>query len=227
MAYGTVIVAEVGSTWANNKQHAKEIIRRCKDAGASYAKFQLFAKGSEYDQGGNVFLDLGLFTEFVGYGKELDLPVTASVFYDKALEHLFSLHVPFIKFAHSQRLKTDWIKATVTSGRMAVVSTNVMDLYALNGIGNGSSDGRLVKLFCQPVYPVTWHTNFEGLFPNRFDGYSCHSLGWTEVKRAVNEGATWIEVHVTLPYNDCVATPDGRFALKPDEFKELCKQLRP
>jgi sialic acid synthase SpsE len=211
------VVADPGSCWNNKRQYGFDLIRVAREAGAHAIKFQLFDQEFAA-KSGNIFLPFELFREFHSFGKSISMPVTASVFNAKALELLMTMDVPFIKFSYSMRERTDWIKASMTVGRKTVVSCDVM---SRDSFPQGKD---LVRLWCVPQYPVDAELHFKGKFPNRFDGFSDHTLDYDQTVRAVRAGATWIEKHLTMPYSD-ITCPDSKFALKPDEFAAMCKEI--
>lgn len=213
------IVLDPGSTHDGRKHLCIELIDRCKDIKAPILKFQLFPNKPEFTAAGNIPLNYDWFGELVKHGWKRGVQVTASAFDQPAMDLLMRYEVPFVKFAYSQKDKINNIKGILAQGKKVCVSTDVMNLHTL------PKDKNLIKLFCQPVYPTMWTTNFEGLFP-MFDGVSDHSLGITESLAAYNHGAQWLEKHVTLPYKESKATPDGRFAISFEEAGELIAQIK-
>jgi sialic acid synthase SpsE len=213
------IVFDPGSTHMGDRKKAKELIDVAARAGADAIKFQMFPATNEQKAAGNIALPYDWFGELWKYGRSKKIPVTASVWDKQGIEILNYHKVMFIKFSYSQQNQLSYIQGLLNTGKTVVVSTDVMKLYALPTHKN------IVPMFCQPVYPTMTKTNFDDLFPP-FQGFSDHSLGTTEAVQAVKHGATWIEKHITLNYTDCLDTPDGKFALLPDQAKKLVKDIR-
>jgi sialic acid synthase SpsE len=218
-----IVVFDPGSTHCAKKDYAFRLIEVASESGADAIKFQLFPNTREYTDNGNIPMPYDWFPELIRYAKQVKNPisVTASVFDFSAVELVNRYRPDFIKFAYSQQNKLEWIEGLLSIGANVVVSTDVMKRHHLP-----LDRKNLAVLFCQPIYPTMWKTNFTGLFPDLFLGFSDHSLGIEESLNAVKAGARWIEKHITLPYNDCLECPDGKFALKPDEAKLFVQRIR-
>jgi sialic acid synthase SpsE len=215
------VVVDPGSTHCGKREYAEELIRVASECKCDAIKFQLFRQ-REFPQ--NIELNRDLFITLIKYAAEQHIKIAASVFDQAALELLLNPKyvddIAFIKFAYSRRNDVDQITQCLRIGRKVVVSTDVMGSFDF------PDDPKLVKLFCEPIYPVTTRTNFEGMFPALFDGYSDHHLGWGTAVEAVEMGAMWIEKHITLPYTDCMRTPDGKIGLLPKDLDEFMARLR-
>lgn len=209
MASGPIIIANAGNSCARNREYAKQIIQQSKKLGLSCVVFELDEK----------ILPLDLFKEFYILGEEIGAAVTASVKSEAGLELLFKLQVPFIKFDYPERLRTDWMTAAIKIGKNVVVSTNAIDRYVL--------PRDVVRLLYDPSPPTLWHLNFEGLFPDRFEGYSDGSFGIQESLRALRSGAWWIERKVSLIYNECMETEHGKISISLDDLEHLVRDARP
>lgn len=205
--------------------YARRLVDLSKEAGADAIKFQLFC-GDEYTKAGNIEMNLLQFEEIYKYAKSVGQPIAASVFYKDAYEKVLDLpDMHHIKFAYSKR-HSPLIYSGLNIGRKIVVTTNIHDSFDL------PVDKNLIKLMTQPrckqadEYAIVNKMNFEGAFPDRFQGFSDHSLGYSESQRAVESGARWIEKHITPGFSDCIEVPDGRFALVPEEAREFVEKLR-
>lgn len=219
-----IIVCDPGSCWMGKKEFAQRLIVAAKEAGCDAVKFQLF-EGEEFRKAGNIEMPLSLFYELQRVGRTEGIPVTASVFNQRSLEALLADDCHHIKFAYSQRHELKRIEQALEAKRKVVVTTHIMDKDIWPKHPN------LIKLFVAsdshgPLYPCNFELNFDGLFPDRFRGFSDHTLGSNQAVKAVNAGATWIEKHIRLDNAECEEVPDGRFALRPDELKEFVKRVR-
>lgn len=205
------LIAELGSCHMGKLERIKEAIDRCKAVGTiSALKLQLFPNEAKYTSVGNVWLSQEIFKEAFAYGKEVGLPVTASVFDMESYYFLRNLQPDFIKFAYSQHHQW-WIKDCLDHRFEAIVSCDVMSDCHI--------DPRATKLYCIPQYPVQFQVIFDTLFP-RFDGFSDHTLGIKQTQRAIDSGAKTIEKHVRLGYED-ETCPDAYFAVKIEELGAL------
>src|SRR5580765_1085356 len=212
----TVIVYDAGSTWMGKMEYGYKLIDLAKEARADAIKFQLF-EGQEFIDAGNIPLRYDQFEDFYKYGLTVGMPVAASVFNKTAFEFITSIpDMHHIKFAYSMR-HSPLVRGAINLGKRTVVTTNIHDSVNLPNADN------LIKLCTAPrckhadEYAILSKMNFDGLFPNRFQGFSDHSLGYLEAQSAVQHKAHWIEKHISLGFSDTYDCPDGRFALRGEE----------
>jgi len=207
------ICADIGSTHLGNKELAFSGVVTAKKIGCDSVKFQLFPDIPKYTDCGNISLPKQWVPELIAYGKEVGIPVTFSYFEDEDIELSKTLDVAYHKIAYS---KIDqWWKLDYNAP--LVVSCDFMNDHRL-------VDSRVTKLYCLPVYPVPYQVSFEGVFP-RFHGFSDHTIGFKQTLNAVTAGAKWIEKHISLT-DDIASCPDARFALQPNQFESMIKQIR-
>jgi sialic acid synthase SpsE len=218
------IVADVGSTHQGKWKYLTELIDVCAGCGVDVVKLQLF--GKEHEQGGNVCLPRDWVKPAFQYAKEHNIAMSASVFDKEALEIMFAMETPFIKFAYSMR-EDAMVMATISRGKKCVVSTDPMSLSKVPEIvRNNPCYAPLFRLPGPPemIYPTLVRTNYEGLFPP-FIGLSDHSLGCTEAIEAAQFGCEFFEKHITLNYND-ITCPDAAFALKPKQLEQFVRKIK-
>jgi sialic acid synthase SpsE len=207
----TRLIAELGSCHMGKIERLKEAVDRCKVSAIDHLKFQLFPNDDKYTKVGNVWLSHELFREVFLYGKESGVSVSASVFDLESYYFLRNLQPDFIKFAFSMK-ETSWmIKDCLDHGFEAIVSCDVMTDHLV--------DRRATKLYCIPEYPVRYEVAFDDLF-HRFHGFSDHTLGTRQTKRAIEAGAQIIEKHVRLGHED-ETCPDARFAVLIEDFAKV------
>lgn len=211
----TRVIAEIGSTHARDIKRVKKFIDLCAELKVDAVKFQLFSEHSIFAKN-NVWLPPDLYMEILEYCRDQYLDCSASVFDEDSFEFLLLTEPPFVKFAYSQRDKTDWIKEVINHGIEAIVSCDCMSDRLI--------PFEATKLFCIAQYPVYFQINFDELFP-RFDGFSDHTLGFEQTLNAVSAGAKIIEKHVR-----CTSKPDScadsAFALGPAEFASMVANIR-
>lgn len=195
-----------------------------KECGVDVLKYQFFPDTKKYTECGNIPTPLDWWEPIWKRSKEVDLPITASVFDPGSLDMLSRYNVPFIKLGYSIGFKKEWIEFLTTAQEkqpQVVVTCDVMNDHLV--------PDWCIKLWThtihgQTVYPVHTELKWDGLFP-RFDGFSDHTLGVNQALRAKQAGATWIEKHMTLDHPEITA-PDAKFALFPKEMKALCSALK-
>lgn len=211
------LIAELGSCHMGNLDRIKEAIDRCKASGIDALKLQLFPNEAPYVPT-NIYLPPEMFREAFEYGKQVGLPVSASVFDMDSLIFLQNLQPEFIKLSYSQKHNAqcfneeiNWAEGIYLKGIEPIVSCDVMS--------DQSVSATATKLYCIPEYPVRYEVAFDELFP-RFDGFSDHTLGTRQTRRAIESGAQIIEKHVRLGYDD-ETCPDARFAVTIEEFSKV------
>lgn len=210
MAKHVKLIAELGSCHQGKISYIFEAIDRCKDSGIDALKLQLFPNTAPYVPT-NIYLPPETFIRAFKYARSKDLPLSASVFDKASFDFLQELNPPFIKFAYSKKDQRDMIEDSLALGIETIVSCDVMTDQSVNP--------KAVKLYCIPEYPVRYEVNFDELFP-RFDGFSDHTLGTRQTKKALKAGAKIIEKHVRLGKSD-ETCPDAQFAVLIEEFAKV------
>ena len=193
--------------------YALELIDKAADVGAWGIKFQLFQNAL----GGNKVLPLLWWPKLQDKAIERKIFLFASAFDDPSFEFLLDQQPVAIKLAYSKRMRMDWQIECEKRKIECIVSCDVL------------SDREIwpgcTKLYCIPEYPVRYHIDWEGIFP-RFNGFSSHTLGWSQDYKAVNHGAKIIEKHITLTHKDVIC-PDASFAIPVGEpLKEWVQLIR-
>lgn len=201
-------IAELGSCHMGKIERIVEAIHICKEFNMEL-KLQLFPNESPFVPT-NIFLEDSVFKLAFNYAKNIGVILSASVFDQHSEQFLLSHSPKFIKYAFSQKDKVKSLEGIET-----IVSCDVMTDH-LVPLGP-------TKLYCIPEYPVRYEVNFDELFP-RFDGFSDHTLGLRQTRKAIEMGAKVIEKHVRLGYED-ETCPDARFAVNIRELGKLASEL--
>lgn len=208
------VIAELGSCHMGKFERLIEAIDICKEYGMEL-KLQLFPDTPPYTPT-NIYLPQKMFYEAYQYAKDAGVVLSASVFDKESFELLLDLRPKFIKFAYGKKDQAEQINVVLGSEIECIVSCDVMT--------DSKVHSNATKLYCIPEYPVRYEVNFDELFP-RFDGFSDHTLGLRQTKKAIEAGARIIEKHVRLGYED-ETCPDAMFAVNIRELGELLRGLR-
>lgn len=200
-----------GSCHLNKKEYVEEFVKRGIDSGASSIKFQLFTEDSIHNRNGNIALSKQNFEHAFNLAPT---QVTASVFDDESLEFLLSFNPSYVKFAFSKRASYLWMQMCHELDIPVVVTATIWDTFSIP----------ITKLITayhddKTLYPNPYLMDFSGLFPEHFQGYSDHSIGWQSAYGAKVAGANWIEKHMKLPNKLDVKCPDAVFAS--DDWSKL------
>lgn len=204
-------IVECGSTHMNNKDYIKEFVETALEAGVDSVKFQLFPDTPEFTSTGNIAITNKNFE----YAMKLAPgKVAASVFDFDSLTYLLCLNPPYVKFAFSTRNQLDWIEKCLLLKTQVIVTTTIWDGPPKNkDIIKLTTAYHAPKTECDPytLYPNPYMMDFSGLFPEYFQGYSDHSIGWHNAHQAKLAGAKWVEKHMKLAKPD-IQCPDAMFA---------------
>ena len=220
------LIAELGSCHMGKIERIREAIDRCKASGIDALKLQLFPNEAPYVPT-NIYLPPEMFIDAFTYGLEKGVDVSASCFDRASFDFLMNCRPKFIKFAYSKKTMAEEINITLGSEIETIVSCDVMTDHLVHD--------NATKLYCIPEYPVRYEVAFDELFKDRvvlkprgggyelgprFDGFSDHTLGVRQTKRAIEAGAKVIEKHVRLGYED-ETCPDARFAVTIEELASV------
>lgn len=222
-----MIIVDAGSCHMGNKDYALELIEQAKKNGADAIKFQLFK-----DIPPNIPLDYDWIPDLKIFADKIGIELFVSVWDMEGIEILQACKIKSIKFAFSDFRRKKELIDYVLEKPILLENPNVRqikktDKYQFEKIfisgdifTNFPVDTKIIKLFCIPEYPVNYLINFSQELFKRFDGFSDHTMGINQTKKAISCGAKYIEKHFTIekPDIDC---PDYRFAIKPKELKEL------
>ena len=186
--------------------NAQELVRISKESGAFACKFQLFETA-----GHNIPLKPEIFRDMVGYGNSIGIEVFASVWDMKHLDIVRRAGCKSVKFAYSAKDSNSIIIDALQDFDNIYISCGVLDEQLWN---------KATYLYCIPEYPVPYKVAFDGI-AERFKGFSDHTLGIEQTKSAIDSGITLVEKHITLEKTKS-KTPDGKFAILPDELRAIC-----
>jgi sialic acid synthase SpsE len=204
------LIAELGSCHMGRLDRIKEAIDLCKAYQLDALKLQLFPNEAPYVPT-NIYLPREMFTAAFEYAKERGVCLSASVFDEDSFRFLLFHRPSFIKFSFGKKDQTEWIRETIAHGIEAIVSCDVLSDHFV--------PERATKLYCIPEYPVRYEVTYDEIFP-RFDGFSDHTLGMRQTAKAVVAGATLVEKHVKLGYED-ETCPDAFFAVNIRDLGKL------
>jgi len=206
------IIGDPGSCHMGQFKYGKELINIAIDCGIHAVKFQLFPDILKFTSCGNIPLSQDIFIDLVDYGEKKGMEVFASVFDQKSFDAVAS-YCKSIKIAYSVNMKDALLWGLSAKDKTVYVSCDMTK----------NVDKQLTRLYCIPEYPVKYIVDFEGLFgkDGRFDGFSDHTMGIGQTRKAITCGAKIIEKHFRLDNSICDSVPDGAFAIRPKQLKEL------
>ncbi len=233
------LVAEVGSNWEGNLELAKEHIKKSKESGANYIKFQMWRAEDLYQLNHPNWeiikkseLTQDVVLELKNYADKIGIQWFCSVFYPEAVDILETLDVPLYKIASrtstfKDKFSQETIQKVAMTKKMTFIST-----------GEGGNIENISKQFipevikftyCVSKYPtddsdIDWNNILD------YDFFSDHTTGITIPltyailkKSRNNDNDIFIEKHTRFENSE---GPDSTFAITYDELKQLSTHLK-
>ena len=249
-----MIIAEAGVNHNGSFELAKEMVRKAKDAGVDYVKFQTFipeklvskyADKADYQKettGGEqsqlqmlekLALSYDDFVELSKYCKDIGIGFISTPFDLESIDFLETLDMDFWKIPSGEVTNLPYLEKIARTGRDVVISTGMCEmpeiLDALEVLEKNGA-GKITVLHCNTEYPTPYEdVNLKAMLhigreTGEAVGYSDHTLGIEVPIAAVALGATVIEKHFTL--DKTMEGPDHRASLEPDELKTMVSAIR-
>jgi len=248
------IVAELGANHDGNPQRAYELIDIAAVAGADAVKFQTYSaaelvadpnrvvtwgrEGQERSENiGCLFDRLALPRDahkpLFTYAESKGLIAFSTPFSLDSVDFLNNLDVPLWKVASSDVRDKFLLEHLTRTGKPIILSTGKSTLPETSRAVDTLRAGNVpfAVLHCLAQYPAPMDEvnlatipAFQSIFPDAVIGFSDHTIGITAALGAVALGAKIIEKHIT--YDQDAAGPDHWFSSSPQEFKDLCREVR-
>lgn len=232
------VIAEIGSNWEGDLELAKSHIRKSKESGADYVKFQMWRAEDLYklDHPEWKMIKKSELTENVAlelkkYADEIGIKWFCSVFYPEAVDFLESIKVQIYKIASrtsalNDRFALETIQKVGKTKKMTFVST-----------GEGGDKEKILELFtpesikytyCVSKYPtedvdINWNEILK------YDFFSDHTKGiaiplvYAIMKKNISKNDIFIEKHTRFEDSQ---GPDATFAITYNELRELVSHLK-
>ena len=243
------IIAEIGSNHNNNYKIAKKIILAAAKSGADAVKFQTFkAKNhySKYTPGFKYLKKINTFKlieklelnrswqkNLKKYTEKLGLVFFSSPCDFEAVDQLNSLNVQIHKIASFDITDKFLIKKIAESKKVIIISTGMANHKDIkNAIKTclKAQNNKIILLQCTSLYPAPSRLSnllaINSLYKKYhfLTGFSDHTIGDHNAIAAVALGAKVLEKHFTL--NRKQKGPDHKFAMEPEEFKNMVRKIR-
>ena len=233
-------IAEIGWNFLGDINLAKEMITAAKDAGADYAKFQVwdpeYLKPGPWDHDGRreiyqkACLDDKRLREISDCCRQLGVRFFASVFERKSLHRLSAISTDIVKIPSHECVNIELIDDALAAFDTVILSigalseSQLMDLIARYGHSEN-----LHVLHCVSSYPLEAHAvNLPKMLflKQHFKsvGYSSHFTGIVDAVLASALGATYVEKHFTT--DNELPGRDNKFALLPSDFEKMVVDSR-
>ena len=167
------------------------------------------------------------------YAKTKGITLFSTPFDESAVDLLETLNVPAYKIASFEVTDLPLIRYVATTGKPMIISTGLASEEEIEEAVTTASDSgcsQIALLHCVSSYPAPIEQINLKQIPflgSRFgviSGLSDHTLGLAASVAGVAVGASIIEKHFTISRSD--GGPDSGFSLEPNEFTNLCFEVR-
>lgn len=249
-----LIIAEAGVNHNGNMELAKKMIKKAKEAGADYIKFQTFipsllvsayASKADYQKRSTgsgqsqlsmlekLALTYNDFAELKEYCKKVEIGFLSTPFDFESIDFLESLNLDFWKIPSGEVTNLPYLEKIGRTGRKVMISTGMCEMEEIQAAvavleKNGTKD--ITILHCNTEYPTPFNdVNLLAMYHIQRElhkpvGFSDHTLGIEIPIAAAALGAVVIEKHFTL--NKTMEGPDHCASLEPDELKQMVSAIR-
>lgn len=232
-------ISEIGWNFMGDLNLAKKMITDSKNAGATHVKFQYwqekFLKEGAWDKDGRreIYMSAQLNGEKIeiikSYCKEIGIPCFFSVFNIEDAKFIKSKEFEVIKIPSHEIANYKLIEYCFLNFNTIYLSAGACtedELEQVSELEKKTKPKNLVVMHCVSCYPCKIENAnlprlkyLNKLFPNRKLGLSDHTQSLIIPAIAAPLGAEVIEKHFTSDHN--LPGRDNKFALLPDEFKEM------
>jgi N-acetylneuraminate synthase len=252
---GTFIIAEIGINHDGSLQNCFKLIDAAARAGSDAVKFQMFSasrlypksagklhwQNSEkryeyeiYDAVKRFETPSGWLRELIAYCKEKGILFLSSVSDTVNLDLLVNEGAKILKLPSYTITHIPLIQACAQSNLPILMSTGGATLAetedAVNAVAKNHNNLKL--LHCSIQYPTSLKDCNLGVmqtlklaFPELEIGYSDHTMEVSDAAvQSIFLGGKLVEKHITL--DKSLDGPDHFFALEPEEFKKMVKDIR-
>ncbi len=248
------IIAEMSANHAGMLQHALEIVRAAKEAGADCLKIQTYTpdtltipceneyfkiKGGLWDGSSLYHLYEKAYTPWEWHKEikmeceKVGLDFLSTPFDNTAVDFLEELGVEFYKIASFELVDIPLIRYVAKKKKPIIMSCGMANETEINeAVEAARSEGNdeIILLKCCSEYPANYDDMNLATIPYMAEifglpiGLSDHSMGYIADVIAVALGARVIEKHFCITRD--IENPDSKFSMEFDEFKEMVKQVR-
>ncbi|MEW6195426.1 MAG: pseudaminic acid synthase [Bacteroidota bacterium] len=251
----TFIVAELSANHNQDFDIAIKTIKAAKECGADAIKLQTYTPDTITLDCQNEYFQINQGTLWDGttlyqlyqkaytpwewqpklkqYAEELGLACFSSPFDKSAVDFLENMNVPAYKIASFEIVDIPLIEYTASKGKPVIISTGIAledDIQEAIDACKRMNNNQIILLKCTSEYPTPVedaNLNSIHYIRKKFGlpvGLSDHTLETTVPIAAVALGACMIEKH--LIFDKTILSPDAKFSLTPDLFKEMVDSVR-
>jgi N,N'-diacetyllegionaminate synthase len=249
-----IVIAEAGVNHNGSLSTAMQMVKKAKEAGADFIKFQTFipelvmskyAQKAEYqitstgseetqlEMVRKLKLSYKEFRFLKDYCAEHEMLFLSTPFDLKSIDFLDEIGMPLWKIPSGEVTNLPFLMKIAKTGKPIIMSTGMCtldDIEAAIQILNSYGCSSITLLHCTTEYPTPYkevNLNAIETLRNTFKlpiGYSDHTKGITIPIAAAALGSVVIEKHFTLDRN--MEGPDHAASLEPEELKAMVEAIR-
>jgi len=250
-----LIIAELSANHNQNINLAKETIKAAKEAGADAIKLQTYTPDAStlncskedfiikdstlwngktlYELYKTAYTPWEWHKELFDFAKRQNIMCFSTPANKEAVDFLEKFNPIAYKIASFEITDYELIRYSASKKRPIIISTGIATIDEILDVveickNEGNED--IVLLKCTSSYPAPLEdanlktiANMKETFGIEV-GFSDHTLGITAPIVAVTFGARVVEKHFILDKN--IDSPDNKFSLDKNEFKEMVKTIR-
>lgn len=249
-----LIVAEIGSNHNRDLGTAKRMIDAAADAGLDAVKFQFYSPEgiiprtlTPQDYGWSAYREpsaLEVFQRYIAtpaewfpglsdYAASKGLIAFAAVHDERWARRAIELGFPALKTASMEITNLPLMETLARFGVPLIISTGMAHREEISQAvetARRAGNEQVLLLHCvanYPSRPEEFNLRQIAALRDTFGvpvGFSDHSLGHLAAVLSITQGACMIEKHLTLDRRQ--QGPDHPFAMQPEEFEELARNVR-
>lgn len=234
----TQVIAEIGWNHMGDMELAKKMILEARDAGAAFAKFQTWSvkrlKPGPWDDDGrtDIYKKAELtedkHKELIDYCNSVGIEFMTSVFSVDDAKLAAELGLKSIKIPSAESRNTRLIEFCFEIFDKIFMSVGTSTMNEVESLIESVDRKKLVLFHCVSFYPCPINSsnlpriNLLKTFVDEV-GYSDHTGGVECSKMSLEYGISYLEKHFTVDHN--LPGRDNKFAILPEELKELCQYI--
>ncbi len=230
-----IIIAEIGWNHMGDMDLAKKMIDSAVESGANICKFQTWSekklgKGSwDNDDRREIYKKAELSEEnhflLRDYCIKKKVKFLSSVFDLDGINIMHKVNPSLVKIASQEIYNLELIENCLKRFEKVIISTGASKWKEVLKLKELNNNENLIVMHCVSSYPcASENVNMPKLneLKKNFNnvGYSGHFAGIDDAILALVHGAKYVEKHFTTDRN--LPGRDNKFALLPEDMKQLC-----
>jgi N,N'-diacetyllegionaminate synthase len=236
------IIAEAGVAHFGKFSWAKKLVDIAKYSGAHAVKFQAY-KTDEFiskrfkawhDRYKSKEITFDFLKKIQLYCKKKNIEFLCTPHSETAIDWLKKLKVPAYKIGSGDLGNFEFLKKIIKINKPIIISTGMhdyKDLMNLKNFLNSQKFNKFIILYCCTIYPAKSNqinlnkiTLIKSIFKKKFYGYSDHSNDDLAIIGSVYMGASLIEKHIAVKFND-KNSQDWKVSFNKKDFLKMNKKI--